>query len=133
MAGKYWVDWRDGWLCVVSEYLGYDKPERELTYWPVEECTRPQAKHLIGSPCQMRSLAGDVCYVASVKGQVVDVGTSTTVQLPDYEQTLRVGGDRKPIHSENIPVPCPKLRKGQQARWYNQRWQKWTAKGWVSA
>lgn len=31
------------------------------------------------------------------------------------------------------PAPSPKVRKGQETRWYRQRWEKLTKKGWVWA
>lgn len=34
---------------------------------------------------------------------------------------------------EQIPIPCPKVRKGIRTRWMNERWEKELKQGWVPA
>jgi hypothetical protein len=135
MAGKYWLDYRDGWLCVVAEYVGYDKPQLERTWYPAFECTSYDAMKVRGAPCEPCKMSGSGIYYATVPGGEMHVGLSEPIKLPDYEMrvTLKDCGKTMPIHMENVPIPCPKVRKGVQTKWQYPCWRKLTAKGWVSA
>lgn len=131
---KYFLAHKDGWLCVVMECLDYSEPFIERIYYPVEQCREAQAAHLIGSPCKPHAMGGGL-YTARVKGATVDVGASEPYQWPDYDLNLRLKDDGRtmPVAVEKEPVPCPKVRKGQETRYRYGVWQKYTAKGWVSA
>jgi hypothetical protein len=115
------VDWRDGWLCIRAEYTENDKPVIQVLWWPVYKCIRRDAEHLIG----LRAQGGTSGVYA------VQLGLGFCGQWLDL--ALLNGRQTKAIAMDQIPVHCPKVRKGIPTRYTRGRWEKQLKTGWTSA
>ena len=104
--------------CVRDGFTMEDKPEMVIQFWPIGRTPR-----------------------------LIKLADYTDIELTKnrYDYTLRVkaydfvdilltdGGKTKAIDTVIEPVPCPKVRKGMETRWYRGRWEKYLkTKGWVS-
>jgi hypothetical protein len=113
-----------GWLCVKYSDVFSDKPERTVLYWPVEH----------GSLSAIR----DVFPEVDTDKELRDGGNGRYSIYRGWNWSppvvLKDGGQTKPIKSEIIPIPCPKVRAGIDTRFRNGSWEKYLkSKGWVTA
>src|SRR5207244_7320064 len=115
MQGKL-VD-RDGALHVLYQTTFDAEPIRRSLYWKVVQS--------VGNPYgHERAAAGDsVSYSGSGRWAVTS-RRAGSVATGD--------GTAEAAFVEDAPVPPPTAR-GKELRWYQGRWQKLTAKGWVDA
>lgn len=111
---------RDGMLFVVYESPLENTPKLHRFWWKVYEVRgdawnayRPEVGDTLRSQ-------HDGWWHASREG----VYTTGSVCFP---QGLPA------THIDEVDVPCPKVRKGIETRWYQGAWQKNSAKGWVLA
>ncbi len=122
MATLEWIDAGDKgkWLAVREVYT-FTTPVRQIVYYPVCQGTEARARGCFDLPQDLRSW-GEGRYTFTVNG-----GRQITVELLD-------GGKTLPIHSEEQPIPCPKVRAGIETRWNGNYWQKYLkSQGWVAA
>lgn len=116
------VAWHAGWICVKYTDTDFFKPIRYHIYWPVKQCPKSDADYLIGREA---GESGSGRYGARTD----DYPRGYFVELP-----LLNGGQTMPIHSEEEPIPVPKVRRGIETRYRNGKWEKYLkAQGWVSA
>jgi hypothetical protein len=113
---------RDGKLFVVYDSPMDMAPKLHRLWWEVYQIKgnawnayRPEAGDTVRS-----QMGGD--WTASREGVASNTGS---VWFPSGLQAR---------HIEEIDVPCPKVRKGIETRWYQGAWQKYSkAEGWIPA
>ncbi len=93
-----------------------NEPTRQILFWRVDRVVR--SPYHVGS----HPMAGDVVRAG--------VGSDNTWSGPGY--TVHFAGTAEAERIEREPVPCPSTR-GKPSRWYQGRWEKLMAKGWVPA
>jgi hypothetical protein len=114
-----------GWLCVRNSDTYSDRPEMTVLYWPIEHGRLRDYKEAFPELDSDAELHGDH------RG-----GYSLYRGFGSYSPVLRLldGGSTKPVKTENILIPCPKVRKGIETRWRFGAWQKYLkSEGWVRA
>lgn len=113
-----------GWLCVkYADTLS--TPEWNVLYWPIAK----------GNVVDMRGMFPELDTDAQLLGRGQD-GYRFYRGNGSYSPVLRLkdGGSTQSIKSETIPIPCPKVRKGIETRWYQGGWQKYLkSEGWINA
>lgn len=108
------------WLCIKSEDADYFEPRLIVHYYPIVE--------LYGSN---REVLADREGL-NVYGKSNGNGFYRDEQGREYQ--LLDGGGTLPIHTDMIPVPFPKVRRGIETRWKSGHWEKYTkAHGWELA
>jgi hypothetical protein len=115
------VDWRDGWLCVKYTSSQWLTPEVVTIWWPVRECSSREADELgiLGVEALRQSPGNYVARSASYQWW--------------YDLPLKDGGRTQPIHTEVVPYPCPKVRKGIEVEYRQGQWWKRLKSGWKVA
>jgi hypothetical protein len=113
-----------GWLCVRNADTYSDRPELTVLYWPIEHGRLRDYREAFPELGTETQLYGDRGSYTFYRG----MGHYSPIL------TLQDGGATKPVKTETIPVPAPKVRKGIETRWYRGAWQKYLkAEGWVLA
>ena len=120
------LTWKDGWLCILAESPMYDEPFLLRLWYPIRECTQGRAEYEYGPQ-------GSDTFEKEMRG----TGYGHYV-CPDSrdERTyvLTEAGATKPIAHEQVPIPCPKVRKGIEVRYTRGAWRKCLkSQGWVYA
>jgi hypothetical protein len=115
----------DGLLCVRHADV-YQNPETVVNYWPVDaQAERSRCAEIfpeLDTPIQLSGSGRDGYRFYRGYGS-----WSPVIHLKD-------GGSTKPIKTEVIPIPCPKVRKGLDTRFERGAWQKYLkSQGWVPA
>jgi hypothetical protein len=124
MPTQWFVDHKEGYLCIRWDDAEYDRPERVTCWYPAFRAHRADYAHLIGLPAQPVGGSGGRYTVRIGEGFS---GHHVTVQLER-------GGNTQPIAFERTPIPCPKVRKGVETRYAHREWQKYLkTAGWVPA
>ena len=118
--------WHHGWLCILAESPMDAEPFLMRLWYPIRECTEGRAEYEFGPQGwdtlgkEMRS-TGYGHYVCA-DGQ----GRQTYI--------LTEAGATLPIAVEQVPIPCPKVRKGIEVRYTRGAWRKCLkSQGWVYA
>lgn len=118
-----------GWLCVRYEQAWSDKPEMTVNYWPIEHGRLRDYREAFSELDSDTPLYGDAIYGSG--------GYSFARGYGSYSPVLRLidGGSTKPVKTEVLPIPCPKVRKGIETRFsYRGYWEKYLkSQGWVAA
>ena len=110
-------------LYVRWENPGFSEPIMHVNYWPTG-IYAPEFKFNYGVelPLKLTDL-GNGCYRV-FEGYTYD--RDTVIRLTN-------GGATKSEKYEEIPIPCPKVRKGIQTRYDHGYWQKYLkSEGWVA-
>jgi hypothetical protein len=110
-------------LFVRWENADFAEPVLHVNYWPTGVYA-PEFKFNYGMelPCALKDL-GNGCYQVTLEGY----GQGPVARLTD-------GGATKSTKYEQIPIPCPKVRKGIQTRYEHGYWRKYLkSEGWVIA
>lgn len=113
-----------GWLCVRYCDCYSDIPEMTVLYWPIEHGRLRDYQEVFPELNTDTELHGDRGSYTFYRG----MGHYSPIL------TLQNGGSTKPVKTEKIPIPCPKVRKGIDTRFYRGQWQKYLkSEGWVLA
>lgn len=118
------IGYRDGWMCAVIGMPGFDEPMMVTNWWPIER-VYPGEREVL-------DLTGARCELYPEGRVIFKMGTSPTA-LWGRERHLADGGKTLPIHTENIPIPPPKVRKGIETRYHAGNWHKKLKSGWTYA
>ena len=109
------LEYKDGWLCVVDSDTLSSEPIRMTRYWPIAQGSKYDFEHLIG----LWARQDLCCHTYSVPG-----AGGLTLCLKD-------GGKTRPLVVEETAIPKP---RGKQVRWNWGKWEKYTKRGgWVPA
>ncbi len=111
----------DGKLCVRYATTYENEPTRQIMYWACERAVRNPYNANAPTAGDHARYNGNGSWDTSREGSGSTGSVSTGA------------GDRQAFKVEREPVPCPKVRKGLETRWYQGAWQKLMAKGWVPA
>ena len=108
---------RNGALHVLYQTTFETEPVRRSLYWTVKQTTSNPYGH-------ERPAAGDDVRYNSAGSWVVTNRRAGSVSTGD--------GTTDAAFVEDAPVPPPTAR-GKELRWYEGRWQRMSAKGWIDA
>ena len=106
--------------CIQDSFPLYDKPEKVILHWPIGS---------VYPPIGIDSYEGHEVTKNSSYGYSI---RAAAYQYSDIYLIIDQGRT-KSIHTIVEPIPCPKVRKGIETRWYNGRWEKLLKSGWVPA
>ena len=120
------LTWHDGWLCILAEDAMSGQPILMRGLYPILECTQGQAEYEYGS--QGSDSLGREMRSTGYGHYVCRDGRDTQTYV------LTDAGTTKPIRWEQVPIPCPKVRKGIEVRYIRGAWRKCLkSQGWVYA
>lgn len=110
---------RGSQLCVQYEMPYSDRPVLRRLWWAVVQST--------GNPYTAdRPEAGDVATSRHDN-------TWHTARPADRRSSGSVYAGGEAVYHEEVPVPCPKVRRGVEVRWHLGAWEKLSKRGWVRA
>jgi hypothetical protein len=110
---------RDGYYWFAYAAPLFDKPEVVTSYW---KCWP--------APIGESSYDGAEAYLTRhAYGTAISFRTGER----NWSRERGMGPERVADFTESAPLPCPKVRKGMETRYRNGRWEKYTAKGYVTA
>ena len=112
--------------CIQESFPMSDKPEMIIYHWPIgitDDSYHRVALNL-SSYEESEVMKGSCSYEYRLR----TAGTHEYIYL-----YLKDQGKTKSIHTIVEAIPCPKVRKGIETRWYNGRWEKLLKTGWKSA
>lgn len=122
--GTFYADFlaeRGGNLYIASHWADQDKPFDRVCYYPIG-VRATDYREWVGEQCYSQ---GDGRY--SPRGK--PYGYAPTFGLINGGKTLP---DKR--WYEEVPIPCPKVRKGIDTQWRNGKWEKYLkTRGWVLA
>ena len=123
---------RDGRLYVQHTDNLWSQPVQVIQYWPIEERLSRAASRLEGFTVVDHMGRGEfqLEYGAALE-RLGD--TMEYHQLKECKAVLPHGGRTQSEFREEIPIPCPRVRKGIETRYECGRWEKLLRKGWVPA
>jgi hypothetical protein len=112
---------REGYYWFANTETMFERPEVVTTYW---KC--------------WPAIIGESSYdgVEAIMHSN-DFGTSVMFRMGvdsrNWSADQYTGKSRPGDFTETVPLPCPKVRKGTETRYRHGKWEKYTAKGFVSA
>lgn len=114
----------NGEICIVDEWTMDEKPTRVIAYWPTGirafNFYRNWGEDLKGAPARYTGRNG-----------IYELMPPGRNEKPIQIQLVR-GGQTYAIHTDNVPYPCPKVKKGMQTRYFQGDWWKYLkSKGWT--
>lgn len=115
------LDWRDGWLCARSEYRCLAEPVLIVSWYQITQCSE---RHARDGFCG--ELGSELDYYCGGEYRMRGARSSKHYRLLEGGKTMSLAQERRSI-------PCPKMRKGTETRYYCGSWQKFLAReGWVA-
>jgi hypothetical protein len=117
------IDYRDGWMCVKTTDNDLDKPQKCISWWPIER-EYPGERNVL-------DLTGNEAEIED--GLVMFRMTKEKAWNWAKRRPLSDGGKTFPIATEVVPIVCPKVRKGISTRYRLGRWEKGLRSGWTVA
>lgn len=118
----------EGTFCVLSESTDYDDPMRTRVWYPTSDRVVSYTREYIGAHV-VTAMGSDSVY------RIERYADGSFCRVPGNGLCFRLvnGGKTMPVHGEREPVPCPRVRKGIETRWYRGGWEKYIKSqgGWI--